>query len=173
MRLRRRRFALVLAAATVGCGGDFAAAPDRPGVPGSAVAVGVTPVPEAADYFSAYRGLDRRSRIVVRNAGRWEQLWTTVTADVSPAPPLPAVDFSRRIVIVVAMGERPADSGYDTAIDGVYEADGRLYVVVREVTPGARCGISQAATHPVAVVLAPRVDTYVNFVERAEVRDCG
>src|SRR5687768_7556191 len=46
-------------------------------------------------------------RAVVRDATTWRGAWATIWGDVSPAPALPTVDFSRDMVVVAALGQRP------------------------------------------------------------------
>ena len=76
------------------------------------------------------------------------------------------------MVVVASMGGR-ATGGYSIEIVRVAETTDRLYVEVREVSPGRSCIVTMAGTAPVTAVRVPRRDLPVEFVERAETRDCG
>ena len=112
-----------------------------------------------------------RQRLVLTDAAAWARLWGEATAGYHPRPPVPAVDFAADVVVVAAMGTR-ASGGYSIHIDRAYEADGRLHVVVREVTPGPRCATTAALTAPLTAVRVARGEAPVLFVERAETLAC-
>lgn len=118
-----------------------------------------------------YSGYEERQRLVIRDAASMAQFWATLTAGVSPQPPVPAVDFSTEMVIVAAMGSRPS-GGYSIHVDQVYERDGRVTAVVREVSPSASCVVTAALTTPVAAVRIPRRPGDVTFAERTSTRRC-
>jgi len=118
-----------------------------------------------------YSGLRTRERLVVRDATEWAALWSRITANVEPAPPLPTVPFEREQLIVVASGTKPT-GGYAIAVAEVRMEHDALRVVVRETEPGARCVTTQALTAPVAVVRTPRSDLPVVFEEARETVDC-
>jgi PrcB C-terminal len=80
------------------------------------------------------------------------------------------VDFTREIVVVAAMGQRPS-SGYCIFIDKVYERDDRLEVVVRSVE-NRKCGGWTVLTSPVDIVRLPKTDRVVFFREIEVESDC-
>ena len=111
------------------------------------------------------------AREVVRDAAAWEALWSQVTQLQFPPPERPAIDFQRRMAIVVAMGRRPT-AGYRVAIEGIYEKAGRLYVDVLSVSPAAGCLVAQVLTAPMVTVVVDRVDGPVEFLERTATEAC-
>src|SRR3954467_15172842 len=54
--------------------------------------------------FTFNSGLDKPAQLVVRDATTWQAIWTQINLHYSPLPPLPAVDFSREMIVVVALG---------------------------------------------------------------------
>jgi len=143
----------------------------EPGVPPGAVALQLEQVPdEVAQYL--YSGVDDRRRLFIKDAAAWTTLWEEVTSHVQPPPPVPAIDFGAEAVIVASMGTRPS-GGYSITIEGVFEADGQLYVAVREISPGSNCVTTAALTAPVHAVRVPRRTGTVVFVEHTETRNCG
>lgn len=117
--------------------------------------------------FRYYSGLTQRERMVVRTEEEWARLWERITQRVSPPIPRPSVDFSREMVLVVAMGERPT-GGYTIVVEGIVQADRHLHAMIRESSPDG-CGVTGALTQPIDVVRVPRRDGGVSFIERETV----
>lgn len=141
-----------------------------PELPAGAVALDIEPFPEpVAQYL--HSGLRERARLVIRDADTWEQIWLQVTAHYQPQPPVPEVDFGSSMIVLAAMGGR-ATGGYAISVDDVYEAEGRLYAMVRETSPGPGCGVTTALTAPMTAVLVPGRDGPVEFVEQVEELVC-
>jgi hypothetical protein len=106
-------------------------------------------------------------RRVIKTRAEFSAFWKEFTAPIPPTngvlPPPPEVDFSKEMVVVSAMGERPT-SGYWTVIDGACEVDGQVEVFVTslEETCGASFGV---VTYPADAVRLPRTDLPVVFRE--------
>ncbi|MDQ3997842.1 MAG: protease complex subunit PrcB family protein [Gemmatimonadota bacterium] len=178
--MRRRRsasvvavmFAVVMLAVAVsmaGCDGSATG----PRVPPGADALSSSHVLEGdlLFHYRHYSGYRERQRLVIRTAAAWSEAWTRITGPSDPLRPPPAIDFDHEMVVLVSMGER-ATGGYSIAIEGVYDASGRIFAEVREKSPGAGCFVTEAVTRPVDAVRVPRRDSAVIFVERAETVDC-
>src|SRR5688572_11745267 len=143
----------------------------EPRVPPGAIALQMEQVPDdVAQHL--YSGVDDRRRLFMKDATAWTALWEEVTANVQPPPPVPAIDFDTEAVVVASMGTRPS-GGYSITIEGVFEADGQLYVEVREVSPGSNCVTTAALTAPVHAVRVPARAGTVVFVEHTETRNCN
>jgi hypothetical protein len=126
----------------------------------------------AEPYSFAYSsGLEDSARLVVRDREAWEALWRRIHQRQSPLPPTPAVDFARQMVVAAALGTRPS-GGYSIFVDSARGAGDGAVVVVRSVSPGARCGVTGALTEPVDVALVPRREGAVTFEERSAVHEC-
>jgi hypothetical protein len=106
-------------------------------------------------------------RLVIKNRDEFSDFWKRLTARVPPGggvPPLPEIDFSKEMIVVSAMGQRPS-SGYWTIIDGACEVDGHLEVFVSNVEDPGCIGQSPALTYPADAVRLPRSDLPVVFRE--------
>ena len=121
--------------------------------------------------FTYSSGLTDSARIVVRDAQSWSKLWQQIWARHSPLPPLPAVDFSRDMLIVAALGTR-SSGGYSIYIDSAYQRADHVEVVVRKVSPGSRCVVTAAFTQPVDIARIPRVNQPVRYQEQSVVHHC-
>ena len=86
--------------------------------------------------------------------------------------PLPAVDFTRERVALVALGERPTTS-YGVVIDSAVAAPGRLTVWWHALLPLTdNCVGANAITQPVDLVRLPRVDGAVEFRSGPDADSC-
>ena len=121
--------------------------------------------------FSYNSGFDQPARLVVRDPAAWQSAWQQTFGRQRPVPPLPEIDFSREMVVLVALGSR-ASGGYTILIDGATSTDSGASIAVRSVSPGPKCGTTAALTQPVDIARVPRLTGNVSFVERNEVSQC-
>jgi len=122
--------------------------------------------------FEYNSGLSSAARLVVRDAGVWQSLWTQIYQQRFPVPARPAIDFSREMVVVVALGTR-SSGGYSILIDGASGEGANVAIAVRSIAPGQKCGVTAALTQPVDIARMPRRDGKVSFAEHAEVKECN
>ena len=122
--------------------------------------------------FAFNSGYEEPARLVIRDGASWQAAWAQTHANMSPVPPLPAVDFSTDMIVLVAMGWRPS-GGYQILVEGASElgADGAV-VAVSSTSPGVRCFVTAALTEPVDIVRMPRRDGEIRFTERSGVTNC-
>jgi len=107
------------------------------------------------------------SRQVVHNQAEWNQLFQTVTGD-----PAPAIDFTNQNAFFATTGVKIV-TGHDIVIDEIWKAqDGRLYIVVRSVTPGGACNGQSLTNSPVTAVLSISEYTGITWLERQSVDQC-
>ena len=106
-------------------------------------------------------------RLVIKNRDEFNDFWKRLTAKVPPgqwSPPLPEIDFTKEIIVVSAMGQRPS-SGYWTIIDGACEVDGKVEVFVTNVEDVSCTGRLAVLTFPADAVRIPRTDLPIVFRE--------
>lgn len=101
-------------------------------------------------------GLERPTVVWIADAAAWRSWHGRITSARLPAPPAPAVDFSREGVLVLAMGSR-STAGYALSLaeESAVVRDGVLTVRVdwREPPPGAL--LAQVMTSPCLLVKVP------------------
>jgi PrcB C-terminal len=123
--------------------------------------------------FTFYSGFDKPARLVVRDALTWQVVWNQIYLRQSPVPPLPPIDFSREMMVVVALGSH-STGGYSILLDSAAEAaNNGIAVIVDSSSPGSNCIVTEAFTQPVDVARVPLRHGAVSFVERSHVSDCG
>ena len=115
-------------------------------------------------------GILERTRLVIRDRDKFQELWDYITRSISDKPPLPEVDFSREMLIVAAMG--PQRSRYEIIVDSACEVDNQLEVVVRSNKINL-CGLDVGVLpQTVDIVRLPRTDLPVVFKEIEVTVDC-
>ena len=121
--------------------------------------------------FSTYSGLDDSLRSVVRDPATWTKLWQRMQRPFFPRPAVPAVDFTRDMVIVAALGQRPS-AGYDILIESAERTPDGLIVELRVTSPGSGCPVEAALTQPVDIGRVPFSDGPIRFRARQVVIAC-
>jgi hypothetical protein len=116
-------------------------------------------------------GIERRAESVVRDSASWARLWTQIVGSHRPMPPLPAVDFSREMLLVASMGTQRT-GGYAIWIGDLTIVNDTIRVAVLEQRPGPRCGTTAALTEPVTLARVDRSDLPVAFVSTPRTADC-
>lgn len=101
-------------------------------------------------------GLTQPEQRVIRTDQAWAEAWKQIMQYRIPAPVMPAVDFERDMVVLVALGERPT-AGHAVEIVSVEREGGFLRVRAREseTTGDVKATV---LTHPIHAVRVPRSD---------------
>ncbi len=121
-------------------------------------------------FQDAYSGLHHAFRAVLQDSSNYRDVWDRATLGRRN---LPAVDFSREMVIVVAMGAR-SSTQQSIRIQSVRAAGPLLQVRVLLVAPAPGCIVGNMETYPADIVRVPRDDrAVVTFIERFEEERCG
>ncbi|MDX6383034.1 MAG: hypothetical protein QOK48_607 [Blastocatellia bacterium] len=136
--------------------------------------------------YAVVSGFRDRRRMVIRDRETWGDVWKQIYSGpisfswTGPGsekvpnlpPPLPQIDFSHNMLLVVTMGSEP-NGGYAIVVDGVYEHANQLEVVVRNVSPGRSCFTAQVETQPVDIVEVEKREGSVIFRDVDIVTDCS
>ena len=101
--------------------------------------------------------------LVLRDAATFQQVWNSAMQNHVPAPAVPQVDFTRRMVLAVFIGTRP-NGCYGVAIDKVAVSNGVLTVGYREAKPAPETICTQMITSPAVMVEIDHIDGRVEFV---------
>ena len=120
-------------------------------------------VPIVEQWSGTYSAQDAASRVVVRDTEGWKQLWRTMHGRRSPMPEVPQVDFRKHMAIGVFMGTKPS-GGYSVSITRVVQNE-KTVVSVREQSPGPGEMVTMALTAPYHVVVVPRSEKPIEFVD--------
>jgi len=143
------------------------------GSPGtlSGTAVPITRFTSDSFAYTFNSGITSRKEVVIRDQAAWSELWQNIHATMTPAPPLPEVDFGQEMVLAAALGNR-SGGGYDVVIAQAAEDAAGLHVEVAQTSPGAGCATTQALTQPVDLARVQRHEGPVEFVETQRVVHC-
>jgi hypothetical protein len=95
---------------------------------------------------------DQKNFVIV-NLEEWRDLWLYVHED--RAAPLPAIDFSRYVVLALFQGQRPS-GGYALEVDAVRDVGGSLVVAVSDIEPGQGCTVTDDKTSPFTFIVTQK-----------------
>jgi hypothetical protein len=114
-------------------------------------------------------GLTQSMREVVRDEVTYFKLWADHAADANRLALPPTVDFTREMVLVVALGNRPT-GGYTVEIVDMELRGRTLHVQVGERTPSPGAMQIQQITQPFQMVALPAMNARVSFHDVREAR---
>jgi hypothetical protein len=92
-------------------------------------------------------GIEEPRTMVVRTAAEWSALWKAHAGERT----LPAVDFTRSMVIAVFTGSRPT-AGHGVEVVRVEKRDAGVVVIYREQRPAPSDMVAQVLTSPFHIV---------------------
>jgi hypothetical protein len=107
-------------------------------------------------------GLVQPGHHVIRDPTAYFKLWADHAAEVPRAALPPAVDFSREMVVAVALGQRPT-GGYMVEIVDVVLRGRTARVLVAERVPRPGVLQIQMATQPYQFIALPALNARIEF----------
>ena len=96
---------------------------------------------------------------VVHDQAKLDKLFLVATIGSHPKPP--AVDFSRREVVLVTTGPR-SSTGYSLHVESVTASGGTIDVIVRERTPSLGEKVAPKLTFPLLLLTLPKSGKHVH-----------
>jgi hypothetical protein len=139
------------------------------GVP-TALAAAPADVPEVAweELASGAQATDgpQLSYHIATSREAFLTLWNQAYGARLTPPELPEVDFRQESVIAVFAGQKPT-GGYGVMVREIRQEGGDLIVLVEETQPGPGDIVTQALTHPWAMVTVARPELAVAWVRDA------
>ncbi len=112
----------------------------------------------------AFSGIREAKQEVVKTADAWEKLWKQHATAAGEPEKIPAVDFSKEMVVVATMGTKRT-GGYAIEIVGVEAKDKTLKISVKKSSPPPDAMTIQALTAPFHFVAVPKSNLKPEFVE--------
>jgi PrcB C-terminal len=122
----------------------------------------LAPVPFTTISQSDQSGVEDARQVVVRTPEEWKALWK----EHAPGRPMPAVDFTKSMVIGVFLGSRNT-AGFRVTITGIERNGVTVAVTYGEARPRAGEMLAQVLTFPHHLVRVERIEGGVKFT-RAE-----
>jgi len=159
-----RRLGLAWLTVVLACGG--AANGSHPSATASPASLPLHRLQERAPFAYA-SGYDTAETTVIRTRAAWQAAWTRLHGGMTPLP-----DFSRNVVVLVAVGTQ-SSGGHGVAITrAALDADAvRVHAV--HTLPGPGCGVTMELTQPVDVVrLATTAQTITVEVDTTTAPPC-
>lgn len=110
-------------------------------------------------------GCIRPANLVITTAAEWQRVWAVHAAGRTPAPALPAVDFSRQVVLALLAGNTTA-AGATAEVAQIVRGPSEMlvyYSVNRD--GGSKLAGGAAATQPYHFAVIDRPSTPLRFVD--------
>jgi protease stability complex PrcB-like protein len=102
--------------------------------------------------------IESERQVVARSSAEWNAIWR----QHDPDRPVPAVDFSKEMVVGVFLGSRNT-GGYSVEIVSASVEQDALIVRYRQRTPPPDAITAQVITMPFQLVAIPKTDAAVKF----------
>jgi hypothetical protein len=124
----------------------------------------LTPVrPETRVYYDDGPAIRDSARLIVRDSAAWHTQWRRATSLQPTPPPVPPLDFSREMAVLVAAGRMSPGDQIHVDSAGV---QGDYFVVwVRTIV---QCRRVTGEVYPLEIVRVRQSDKPGYFVERRE-----
>lgn len=104
-------------------------------------------------------------RLIIKSRDELSEFWNRFLKQSDYLPPLPEVDFSKEMIVVVGLGLRPMPC-CGILIDGVCEVDGKVEVFITKMEDGPCTGlVPQITTAPADIVRISRSDLPIVYRE--------
>jgi hypothetical protein len=157
--------------AVVGADGCTAAKddPNFPSIAGAGVST-TSAEPFTRLLSATTSGFTEPAELVLRDQTAFANAWRTVHNGI-PGNPAPAVDFTQKMVVLVALGQRNT-GGFSIQFDSLTVASGIARVRYTVTSPGNSCMTTQSLTSPVDIVVVRRLDGQPQFEARSVVKEC-
>jgi len=120
------------------------------------------PFPIRTIAKGAISGIQEPTQELIKDQAAWEKTWTRHATRVLEKRP--EVDFSKEMVILVALG-RKNTGGYTIEVTKVEPVGDKLQITVRRKSPTPGAMTVQMVTAPFQMVAVPQSDLAPEFVE--------
>jgi hypothetical protein len=107
----------------------------------------------------------------VRDKVAWRAFWQEHGKGLSPAPPLPEVDFSREMLVVAFAGQKTT-GGYQLNLVGFKPRKTQITISLSLTQPGPDCIVAQASTQPYVIAKVAQSNKPANFRLSAKTFSC-
>lgn len=127
------------------------------------------------DLFSpaiSQSAITEKRLVTVRDAESWNRLWSEHAGPTFATRPLPAVDFSRNMVVGIFLGSRGACDRLEIASVRRLHAPERIEVGYRDIPPPPDTACIASIVNLAVLATVPRSDLPVEFVQ-APARPAG
>lgn len=131
----------------------------------------VTRLSSSAGSLAYISGYQQPATLVIRSNDELASAWAIIYSGFNAAPPVPTVDFTKQMVVGVAIGLEPT-GGFNVVISGVTEVNGGVTVDATVTTPGPSCAVTTAVTEPVDLAQIPVMSGPITFEKITKTNSC-
>lgn len=110
---------------------------------------------------------EKQTRII-RSQNEWLKLWREMFPDQIT---ISSTNFDEQELIALFQGEK-STAGYSINVEKIVNQVFYIEIIVKEISPGENCFLTQSITKPYSIVSLPRTDKEIRFSFKQEVISC-
>lgn len=116
-------------------------------------------------------GFTEKLNQVITTQETFNKAWEKAYANYMKKPRVPEVDFTKNVVLLVALGEQRS-GGYGIKVDKVVSTKSNTTVTIMETKPGKNCNLTTALTYPYQFVQIEKTGKSITFISVEKIIDC-
>jgi hypothetical protein len=110
---------------------------------------------------------------LITHVNEWRAIWKKISADQTPQPALPQVNFDEKTLVACFMGEQRS-GGFRIEIQSLSCEGKNFDAKLIHHEPGRNCLLTMALTQPFLVVAIDKCEaTNSNFDIEGKLKDCN
>jgi len=117
-------------------------------------------------------GYSKFTTIEIHNVKELSEVWVNLFAKYDRKPPIPTIDFEKKMLIAVALGERNNGS-YSIKIESILETKNGITVITEENKPGNTCNSTSVMVYPFQLIEISKTTNPITFTKIIKTNECG
>ena len=120
---------------------------------------------------SSNSGFEELTTKVISSQIEFEQIWKQTWSRISDAPQIPAIDFSQKQIVLIALGAKN-NGGFGLEIENITQTKNEISVNYLETKPGTNCLSTQAIVFPFELIEIEKTAKKVVFKSTEKIIEC-
>lgn len=116
-------------------------------------------------------GFENKTTQVISSKDEFEKVWKQAWVRFSDAPEIPTIDFSKKQVLLIAIGAKN-NGGFGLEIDKIVANKTNLTVNYIETKAGENCMTTQAIVFPFELIEIEKTSKKIVFSSSEKINDC-
>lgn len=109
-----------------------------------------------------FSGITEQKKLIIKTRDQWKNLWNKHTSIRLPPSEVPAIDFTKNMIIVVFMGQKPT-GGFAIEITKIKKYKDEIVTSFAEGRPPSDALVTQVLIQPYHIVKVKRSNLPVRF----------
>ena len=114
------------------------------------------------EWRGIHSSIEKFREAVMKDPETWKNFWDEHTKNKLPQPPVPDIDFDKKMVVAVIAGQK-STGGYITLITNIEQLPDKTVIYYTEQAPPQDAMLLQVITQPFHIKVIQKTDTPVTF----------